>query len=206
MSPNQVTFQNNFICLILKPQVTAPLCMYQPNLLEVACLSWPFCEIHCMIMKVRLYTAPLMLSTPPHTSKPCLRFLRLGENGFFSRNKLPRSHDAQSTSVWEEERRGKPNKKGSGWKVSKLRDSLKSFTDAGSTLDRSLHPIYHFLSLSSKALKQMEKGGKLTFLMIQLIRLTIKQKFPCGASKTWFEKEIMQKKGKRGSQSSHLHI
>ena len=82
MSPNQVTFQNIFICLILKPQVTATLCMYQPNLLEVACLSWPFCEIHCMIMKVRLYTAPLMLSTPPHTSKSCMRLLRLGENGF----------------------------------------------------------------------------------------------------------------------------
>ena len=94
-----------------------------------------------MIMKVRLYPAPLMLSTPPHTSKSCMRLLRLGENGFFSRNKLPRSHNTQSTSVLKVKRRGKPNKKGSGWKVLKLGDSLKSFTDAVSTLDRSLHPI-----------------------------------------------------------------
>ena len=42
---------------------------------------------------------------------------------------------------FEKRRRGKPNKKSSGWKVLKLGDSLKSFTDAGSTLDRSLHPI-----------------------------------------------------------------
>lgn len=152
------------------------------------CLSWTILwNTLYDIGKVRL-TLSSSLSTPPHTSKSCLRLLRLVENGFFSRNKLPRSMMHKALQFLQK-RRGEESQikraqagKSRNWGFSEIihRCWIYPWQVSSSHL-----PLF---ILSSRA--QANGEGRKANISDDSVDQTDNQtEVPCGASKTWFEKK-----------------